>query len=481
MEALTPHAAGPALERIDPYPYRHRVADLLEGPPPTVDGAATLRDAAREMRRAGHSAVIVDPDARAGGPGILTERDLVHLLADEGAAAMDRRAAAAMSAPLVAVPAEALLFVALGRMTRLRLRHLAVTDPTGRVVGLLTARMLLRQRASRALAIGDAVTAAATPEALRAVHAALPGLAASLAAEGVAGPDIAAAISQVLCDVTARAVVLALAGRTPPAPFAFLVLGSGGRGESLLAADQDNAIVHGGGDGDDGWFAALGERVSALLDGAGIPLCKGGVMASRPAWRHSLDGWRRTLEGWVQRAEGENLLSVDIFYDFRCVYGDHGLADALRGDAMAAAARPMLPRMMALELQGRRAPLGLLGGFRTENGRLDLKRHGLFPIVAGARALALRHGVADTATDLRLRAAAARGLIGDEDLAGLLKARAVLMETMLDQQARDLAAGAAAGAAVDVARLSRPARTRLRRALRQAATMAPIVAAGLSL
>lgn len=485
MAALTPEAdrpRHPALERLDIFPYHHRVADLLEGPLSTVAAGATLREAARAMHRAGQSAVLVDPEGRAGGPGMLTERDIVHLFASADAGALARTAGAAMSVPLVGVPADALLYVAIGRMARLRLRHLAVTDPAGRPVGLLTARMLLRQRADRALAIGDTVAAAASTADLRAVHDALPRLAAGLVAEGVAGPDVAGVISQVMCDVTARAVSLAVAALgPPPAPFSFLVLGSGGRGESLLAADQDNVLVHAGDEAaDDAWFAALGERVSATLDGAGIPLCKGGVMASRPAWRHSLEGWRQTIEGWVQQAEGENLLAVDIFYDFRRVYGDISLADALRESAMAAAARPMLPRMMAMELQGRRSPVGLFGGFRTEGGRFDLKLNGLFPIVAGARALALRHGIAETATDARLRAVSGRGLLAEEDLAGLIEAREILTGLMLAQQVRDITAGADPGNRVAVAVLSRSERVRLRRALRRAAAMEAIVAGDLS-
>ena len=70
-------------------------------------------------------------------------------------------------------------------------------------------------------------------------------------------------ISEELCSLTRRAAVLAeqqmqIEGHgPPPCPYAMLVLGSGGRGESLMAPDQDNAIVfaHGEPDGaEDSWF-----------------------------------------------------------------------------------------------------------------------------------------------------------------------------------------------------------------------------------
>lgn len=135
----------------------------------------------------------------------------------------------------------------------------------------------------------------------------------------------------------------------------------------------------------------------------------------------------------------------------------------------------MLPRMMAQELERVRVPLTLFGGFRKRDGRLDLKLDGLFPLVAGARAMALRHGVghdsAATSTAARLEGLAAAGLLGEADLAGLLEARRLFMALILEQQLVDLRAGGAPGTRVELARLSSPVRSRLRRALRQVGTI----------
>src|SRR5207244_1609736 len=101
---------------------------------------------------------------------------------------------------------------------------------------------------------------------LAAAYRRLPQLAHGLLAEGLRPGEIAQVISDALGDLTGRAAALAAAameaegrGRAP-APWAFLVLGSAGRGESLLAADQDNALVHAGGEDLDPWFAELGVR-----------------------------------------------------------------------------------------------------------------------------------------------------------------------------------------------------------------------------
>ena len=83
-----------------------------------------------------------------------------------------------------------------------------------------------------------------------------------------------------------------------------LVLGSGGRGESLMAPDQDNAIVfaHGEPDGLKTVVQDLGEKLAdILLNFAGVPYCKGGVMARNAAFRGSLETWKARVEEWVRR------------------------------------------------------------------------------------------------------------------------------------------------------------------------------------
>ena len=72
----------------------------------------------------------------------------------------------------------------------------------------------------------------------------------------------------------------------PPCAYALCVLGSAGRGESLLAMDQDNAIVFADGepgDAADRWFARFGGIVADILHEVGVPYCKGGVMAKNDA------------------------------------------------------------------------------------------------------------------------------------------------------------------------------------------------------
>lgn len=467
-------------ERIDAYPYRHRLAEVMGAPVVSVSAETTLAEAARRMLEAKVSSLLLlDADGRPDA--IFTEHDLLAAIAERGPAALDDRIDRHASRPVEHLPTDAYVFRALGRMDRLGVRHLAVVDPeNGRAVGVVSARGLLKQRAGRALAIGDSIAVAQNGEQLATAQAELPALAGALVAEGIDARNIAGMISAVVRDVSARAAELAAEsliaeGKPAPARWCYLVLGSGGRGESQLIPDQDNALVHDGAETDDAWFAELGRRASDILATAGIPYCKGKVMASNGAWRGNLAQWRRRIAGWIETPSPEDLLSVDIFYDFQPVFGDRSLADALRVQAMqAGTSRPFLI-VLSHELADTNAAIGFFGNLRTEQGRLDLKRHGLLPIVAGARLLALRLGERATSTVERLRAAQAAGIITASDAASLARAQALFLIRILEQQSLDIETGLMPTVRVDIARLTARQRRELKAALRDVALVGPVV------
>ena len=255
----------------------------------------------------------------------------------------------------------------------------------------------------------------------------------------------------------------------PPRRYALMVLGSAGRGESLLAMDQDNALLYDGESSDeaDRWFEALGIRVADILHQVGVPYCPGGVMAKNPQWRGSLATWRQRVADWIRRSSPRDLLAVDIFFDLRGVHGDVGLADTLWRDAFGAAEGAADFAKLLVEAAGP-LPAGFnwFGGFRTEQGRIDLKKTGLFGIVSAARALAVCHHVTEHSTPARLAGIKALGLGMEADLDALDDAHALFLELILAQQIEDIELGRPPSNAVELKRLTRRQRERLRVALR---------------
>ena len=97
---------------------------------------------------------------------------------------------------------------------------------------------------------------------------------------------------------------------------------------------------------------------------------------------------------------------------------------------------------------------------------MDLKKGGLLPIVAGARVMALKLGIAATATSARWAAAAAARLITNEDHARIEDAHEMLLGLILVQQIEDLAASRTPGSAVELRKLLGLDRDRLKEALK---------------
>jgi CBS domain-containing protein len=476
--ALTPPPPlDPALLRIDSYPYRHVAADIMASPPVMVTPSQSLREVLAAFAENRISSVFVRPDGPETGWGIITERDLLRAIAADPKGAFDRSAADIASFPLKTVQASDFVYRAISRMNRWQFRHLGVADEDGNIVGALSARDLLRQRAQDAVALGDAIEEARTARALGEAWSRLTLVAEALVREEVDVRDIAAVISGELRDLTRRAAKIAedefrAAGRGgPPCPYCYLVLGSGGRGESLLALDQDNAIVFAEGEPggeEDRWFAALAERVSAILDAAGVPLCVGGVMASKDAWRMSLNHWRQRVGSWMGRLDPEDLLKADIFFDAVPVHGDLALGRTLLEESRHAAGKaPEFIKFLALRASSFQSPLGWFGRLRSHEGRVDLKLGGLMPLFSTARVLALQNGLSERPTPARFDAARDRGALTPELTSTLIGAHRILLEAILAQQLRDIRRGVPLSNRVAPGELQTEQRDRLRWALRQ--------------
>lgn len=466
---------------FDSYPYRHRVGDIMGRPPVVVTPEMTLKDAIDLMVGRSISSVFVTqsglPNLDISEYAIVTERDAMRRIAIAGADALAEPVGRIGSRPLITIRENAFLYRAAGRMGRVGSRHLGVRSDGNALVGVVTARDLLKLRAGPAIALADAIEQASTATDLALAWSTLPIVVRSLLAEGVDAPVVSQIVSEEIRSMTRRAAILAAeamraAGKgEPPCRFAVLVLGSGGRGESLLVPDQDNAIVFEAGEPDgpeDRWFAELGDRLATILNAAGIPYCDGGVMARNAEWRGSLEHWTGRIGRWVRQSRQQDLLNVDIFFDEVPVHGTPGLGHALFERAYAGGREnPAFAKLLGERLAAPSYPMTLFGGIRTRDGRLDLKQHVLFPVASAARVLAIRHGVVERSTQARLGGLSARGIGSEADLAGLLEAHALGLSLTLDQQSRDIAAGTRPSRMVDLGHLSRRQRSDLKQALQR--------------
>jgi signal-transduction protein with cAMP-binding, CBS, and nucleotidyltransferase domain len=309
-----------------------------------------------------------------------------------------------------------------------------------------------------------------TIEGLHQVKNAQVEVAEALFAEDVPAPDVQSLLTQINNDIYRRVLELSVKEMEskqgkPPVKFCAIVMGSGGRGESFLFPDQDNGYIledYPDADHDvvDPYFIELAERMTRVLDELGISLCRGFVMATNPLWRKSLSQWGRQVRGWLSISNSFAISLSDIFFDFNSVYGMHELADKLRADVTAVVKRQHL---FLKEMQHTRSDLGVALGFfgrlmpnrsGPHYGKLNLKHHGLLPLVSSIRLLALREGIPDTGTLARINALHAHGVLTANEQDYLIGSFHHITKLMLRQQINDFKADRKVSAYVPVRALT---------------------------
>jgi len=442
-----------AIQNVDTYPFRHRLTELMNPEPVILPATATALEAAAHMQEKHIDCVFVG--TRETPLGIVSERDIVRTMANplnKTQTARRIELGDIMSAPVIAADKDDYLYVALGRITRHDIRHLAITDQNGHLVGWLSARELIRHRTSAALVLGDHIQSAKQRDDLTGALSLLPGVAERLNAEGLATTDIMAIISSEIKLLLARSADFAerdmiANGHGPaPRPHAVLILGSAARGESLLAADQDHAIIYADqtvdrDEIDRNWFLMYGKNISDILAEAGLPYCTGGVMSHNPAWCMSLSDWSARLSTSVKQARPEDTLAMDIFFDFQYVAGRLDLAQSLKLVSLSEPMRrPAFLKNFARNVGGGDTHLDFLGRLKFINGRFDAKRAITLPITETLRVLALSRGLSERRSTER-----ADALIARQDIPNaVLRMSEDLVSTqgrILRQQLKDLATG----------------------------------------
>jgi DNA polymerase-3 subunit epsilon/CBS domain-containing protein len=221
-------------------------------------------------------------------------------------------------------------------------------------------------------------------------------------------------------------------------------------------------------------------RMSETLDAAGVPFCKGGVMAKNRAWRKSVADWRATIDKWMTGSRANHLLNVDIFFDAVAVHGEASLADTVWSHAYDRAHAAIDFQNLLIETARERDnPFTMLGRFRVdEKGRIDLKKYGLMPIFTAARVLSIRHDVRARSCADRLKGVAAKGVATYAAVDAIIEAQRTLLASVISQQLVDTEAGIPLSTRVAPARLDKAHVARLKAALRAVDGVLELVSEG---
>lgn len=124
-----------------------RVSDILRSKGDeivTITPEATLADASRELASRKFGALVVSTDGETIA-GILSERDIVRVVAEQGAAALDTAVSDAMTAEVRTCTRADSLEDLMRVMTEHRIRHLPVVDDA-RLCGVVSIGDVVKRR-----------------------------------------------------------------------------------------------------------------------------------------------------------------------------------------------------------------------------------------------------------------------------------------------------------------------------------------------
>ncbi|TVY08321.1 hypothetical protein FPZ49_19510 [Paenibacillus cremeus] len=224
-----------------------------------------------------------------------------------------------------------------------------------------------------------------------------------------------------------------------PVPFAFVLFGSGGRGEQTLWSDQDNGIIYADPSSEEeklaaeAYFPILAQKITAHLEAAGYPPCSGGVICTNHQWMQSISGYKQMLMGWLADPNWEHVRYLLIAADLRTVYGDEALGrEVLDVLYSYVAAHPGMLEHMLHNTLHHKVSIGVFGQLIKERygedaGGVEIKYGAYIPIVNGVRLLAVEAGIRSTSTEERLQRLISDSKVEDEIGNDFLEALTIAM------------------------------------------------------
>lgn len=427
----------------NPTAYR-RIHELMNPDPLRIDHQQTIQATARQISQHAVSSALVTRQTQVCG--IVTVTAFCTKVA---CAAMDyeRPVSAIMTPNPITIDAHQSVSQALLMMAQYRIQHLPVMG-SGQIIGVVSARDLIRQQSHNALYLADEILHASSIDRLKHLSEQIPATLVAMVNNSLTAYDIGHSISSIGESITRRLLQMAEQKLgPPPVAYAWIIAGSMSRNEQTARSDQDNALIL----ADDyehatqaDYFDALSQLVCDSLDQCGYIYCPGDIMASNPKWRQPVSVWRGYFNQWMNRPEPKALMYISIFFDLRCIFGQPALLDTLQKDILSYGKNNtiFLAHMAANALQ-HPPPLGIFRQFVLEKGgveekALNLKKRGVIPITDLARVYALASGTAALHTRDRLEAACKAGVISEAGMADLRDALEFIATVRLQHQARQI-------------------------------------------
>ncbi|MGD0884558.1 MAG: DUF294 nucleotidyltransferase-like domain-containing protein [Thermodesulfovibrionales bacterium] len=411
----------------------------------SIKGAADIMTANRIS-----SLILLDS---AGVPtGIVTDRDLRDKVISKERPVQDA-IRNIMSVFLIKADAREYCFEALLKMIRYNVHHLLVID-NGRLKGVVTNHDLIMLQGTSPVSMVREIESQQSIEGLIPASKKVNKIVELLIKEGAKASNITRIITEINDRLVRR--VLELTEKKlgiPPVDYCWIVFGSEGRKEQTFKTDQDNALIYEDPDSEEKaeaakiYFSSFTLLARNSMSQCGFPPCPADYMASNPQWCQPLRFWKKYFTGWITEPTPDAVRKSLIFFDFRALHGNFGLAENLR-DSLASMVegQKLFFGHMANTIIKNTPPIGFLRSFVVEKSgphkdRFDLKGKGIVPLVDAVRLFALDKDVRETSTLERIHALKQKHTVVEKHAEELEHAFEVIMLLRIHHQFEQIEAG----------------------------------------
>lgn len=372
----------------------------------------TIQAASEKMDRNNSSAILVKNEKRKI-QGLITDADLKTKVLAAGLKPSEP-ISGIMTSPVIRIPVDNQVFEAFLIMTSKGIRHLAVSNKSDDIIGIINEKDLILAQANSTYLLIKTIQSASHIDHLKGFHSRLSELLLDPIKNG-ANPEYITKLITSFSDAILNKIIQFTIDEIgePPCKFVFMIMGSEGRDEQTLISDQDNAlIIEDLTDPDHAqkaheYFTRFSELTCNQLDTAGFKFCDGDNMAKNPKWCQPLSVWKGYFTNWVRSGTPEKLLYSSIFFDFRGAWGDFSLTDELKSHLQESVKEwPGILRCLTENSFSFKPPVSFFGNFIVEEkgvhkGSFDIKK-ALMPILDFARIYSLKEGISATNTLTRL-------------------------------------------------------------------------------
>jgi len=372
----------------------------------TCSPSTTARDVAKIMNKKKVGAILIVDEMLP--IGIITDKDLRNKIVT-GDYSIMTTAETIMTKPVITYPKKMTVTEAQMAMMKSNINYLCLTkDGTSntKAVGILSKHDVMVALGNNPAVLIKALKRAKKAKEIKPIRNRIMQLLQGYLDQNIPMTLISKIITELNEACTTRVIEISIEKMSspPPVKFAWLALGSQGRGEQMLHTDQDNAVVYENvsdvfKDETRVYFLKFAALVNKGLFEIGYDYCPAEMMASNPKWCMSLDEWKNQVHHWITNPGKNEVLLSFIFFDYSVTYGDSEIASQLSDSIFEnVKANPIFYVHLVSGALQSPSPTGFFRQFLVEQDgankdNFDIKRRALMPLTDAARVLILSHSV----------------------------------------------------------------------------------------